>query len=505
MAVRHKVFKIFSGFVDDLEGVLAEIEISVRPGIPTFDVIGLCDSSIKECRGRVRAAVISAGFLMPGGHVTVNISPAYIKKSGTCCDLAVALGLLFVSEQLHAPRDSLIYAEGELSLTGDVRPTPGGSMRLRASCAKRFDYKLIPGGEEIAAGSACIDAMCVNTLFDAAAIFMEDDYRPQRFDPSMLSEVTPELPDISCVKGQEKAKRAILIAASGRHNLMLLGSPGCGKTMAAKLTSEIMPPLTDKEKCEICAINEIVSVGEEIKRPFRYIYPGITPGRILGSYKFQRPGECIMANNGILFADEICEFKPQLLDLLRIPMENGTVSIDNGEKSSVLKSSFIFIGAGNPCRCGNLFEPGKKCTCSPSVRKRYMSKLSGPFIDRIDLFTEMRAVDPKALSEVARNRADPEGAKMRELTVRASAMQKERFGEGVYNGNAPSVDSDILRAPSDVVDTAVRIATSDGYSARGFGRLLRVGRTIADIDGRADMNVADIMEAALYRRSVITG
>ena len=465
MAVRLKVFKIYSGFVDDMKGVFSCIEISIRPGIPTFDVLGLCDSSIKECRGRVKAAIISSGFVMPGGHVTVNISPAYIRKSGTCCDLPIALGLLFVSSQIKLPPDAKIYAEGELSLTGDLRPTPGCAMRLMNIAGKegdRLTHILLPKGSETPACCAGIRAMCVGSLKEAAEVFSEGTYAPELFSPVFLKETFPDLPDLSCVKGQDKAKRAILIAAAGRHNLILLGSPGCGKTMAARLAAGIMPPMTSKEKSEVYAVNEVSALGEDLVRPFRYIHPGITPGRLIGSSRFKSPGECVLANNGILFADEICEYSPQILDLLRIPLEERRVFIRGDEDRSGIPASFVFIGAGNPCKCGNYFEKGNKCRCSPAVRKKYLGKLSGPFIDRIDLFSEMRSISEEDLGKIASGEMSDEGKRLRELTEKARRMQSDRYGEGGFNGTADGAGECILRAPKAVVDMAVKVASSDG-------------------------------------------
>ncbi len=511
MAVRQSVVKVYSCFADGMAGTLSEIEVSLSPGIPTFDVIGLCDSSIRESRGRIRAALISAGFTMPKGHITVSISPAYMRKSGSAFDLPIAIGMLLASKQLPAPLNAKIYSEGELSLKGEIKGTPGSALRLKAAAGADYSMVIIPEEERVAAASVGLHGMTVTHLSNLDNIFIYKEYVCEEFrNEHDDAEDAPddESIDIAVLKGQEKAARAVLLTAAGRHNLLMLGAPGCGKSLAGKIVKGLLPPLTQDEWSDVYSIYESAGLFDQqdlrsVKRPFRCLSPGITVSKLIGGGKPLKPGELALSNNGVLFADEICEYGNDVIDSLRIPLEEHSVRIDRDGVSYIFPASFIFVGAGNPCRCGMLYEG--KCKCSPMARRRYAMKLSGPFLDRIDLFCEMRNVRTEDLEAIALPEEMKESPALRSRVAEAWAMQRERYsglGKGIYNSNMDSDSpAEIMRADSSVIKAAAGAAGMSGFSARGFLRLIRVGRTVADLDGRQDMKPSDISEASLFRDS----
>lgn len=505
MGSRIKVVRIYSCYADGLARVPTEIEISLSPGLPTFDVIGLCDSTIRESRGRIRAALISSGFVMPKGHITVSISPAYLHKGGSAFDLPTALGILCVSGQISTDPNKKIYAEGELGLTGELKGTPGAALRLRETSG--FDIAIAPSAEKMSAACAKFSGMLFDTLADAVDSINSGSYSPIDHELSTDDYLTDsnEYPDISCIKGQSKAMRALLIAAAGRHNIVILGSPGCGKTMAGQVIRGLMPQLAPKEASELYTIYEGIGSSDELitgERPFRYIHPGISLSGLIGSAGSLKPGELSLAHNGIVFADELCEFKPDILDAMRIPLEKHAVSFAKDGKRYEFPASFMFVGAGNPCRCGMFYENKVRCKCTPLVRDRYLNKISGPFADRIDIFTEMRTISGEDLKSITSVSDEDLSRAYREQVSAAWAMQQERYknAAGTFNGSSDSTDAELMRADKGVIEYASEIAEKLTSSPRGFGKLIRVGRTIADLDGRADMRKSDIAEASVYRK-----
>ncbi len=507
MASKVKVVQVHTSFMDGMTPVKAKIEVSITPGLPTFDVIGLCDSSIRESRGRIQTALVSSGFNMPKGHITASISPSYVKKSGTGFDLPIAIGMLIASGQVPVSKDKRIFSSGEIELTGKVKGTPSAALRLRL-IDEEYDYVFIPADEEDGARCAGIEAMTVKSLEEVGDILNGSKYEPVLFDVRDVGGYYDDIPDFSSVKGQSKAVRALLIAAAGVHNILLLGSPGCGKTMAGKILAGILPPLKGPEIGDVYAVMEAAGLKADPeselvlsdRRPFRYIYPGMSKGRILGIPSKLLPGEFALANHGVLFADEIFEYKREVLEALRVPLEDHVVRMSKDGRNFAFPASFVFVAAGNPCRCGMLYEEGRRCTCTPNVIRNYMSKLSGPIRDRIDLVAEMRSISGASLTESAIKEDKRMNDELRSLVKGAWDMQKERFNDTVFNGTCCNVDADLFRASSDVVKYASEIAERSGFSARGFNRILRVGRTIADIDGRTDMTRNDVGEAGIYRK-----
>ena len=503
MPSKPNVVHIYSCFTTGSDSTVSLIEVSISPGIPTFSVIGLCDSSIRESQGRIRSAFKSAGFTMPKGHITIGISPAYMRKAGSGFDLPMAMGILFCSGQLYLPPDSRIYAEGELSLGGDIIGTPGSCLRLKTVRDMAFDYKIIPASEASSAGISCFTGQAVSSLSDLNSLFEGGKYKETVFEYQKEKSDSDYI-DISNLKGQEKAKRALLISAAGFHNLMLMGSPGCGKTLAGKMLAGILPELSSEELSDVYSITELLE-GEEAKlcgeRPVRLIGPNITVGKLVGNSSSLTPGELALANNGILFADELPLYSSEVIDFLRKPLEERKVQMMRRGQLYSFDANFIFLGTGNPCKCGLFYESGDRCRCSANDIQRYMSKITGPFLERIDLFSEMRSISGKDMAYIYVNDKGSESPSYKEIVQRCWETAHMRYGANYLNGTFPDEDiRDVLRVSEKAIKYASDTCDKGFFSARGFTRILRVARTIADIKGAADISVDDIAEAVQYRK-----
>ena len=500
-----QVSKVYSCFNDGTGAVLSEIEVSVTPGIPTFSVLGLCDSSIREAQGRLHSALAVSGFKMPKGHVTVSISPAYMKKSGSGFDLPIALGILFASSQLPEPPGKRVYAEGELSLKGEIKATPGCVKRLVCMRQVGFDIKIIPEEEERSAAVAGYRGALVSSLSEARSVFGLKGYCERVLAFACGSQGEDPV-DISLLKGQEKAKRAIILSAAGFHNILLVGSPGSGKTMAGRILTGLIPPLYPEEIPEVYALTEAVE-GDGAEptdtRPCRYAGPAISVSGLLGNSSNLAPGELALADHGVLLADELCEYKPEVLEALRQPLEDREIRLTKSGKTFVYPARFIFAGTANPCKCGLYLEPGRKCRCTPGARKRYMGKLSGPLLDRIDIVSEMTSISGADMASICENSISDETVRIRNAVAECWERQHERYRElgcRLLNATVRAENpAEAMRIPQKVAQYASELSEKGFFSARGFTGVLRVARTIADLDGREDVGERDVSEAAIYR------
>ena len=501
-----QVSKVYSCFNDGTGAVLSEIEVSVTPGIPTFSVLGLCDSSIREAQGRLPSALAISGFKMPKGHVTVSISPAYMKKSGSGFDLPIALGILFASSQLPEPLGKRVYAEGELSLSGEIKATPGSVMRLVSIKDGNFDIRIIPEEERNSAACAGFTGALVTSLSGVRAVFGIEGYHEEILTLDGLVQEEDDAVDISLLKGQEKAKRAIVLSAAGFHNILLVGSPGSGKTMAGRMLKGLLPPLYPEEISEVYALTEAVEgegTGPKQSRPFRYAGPSISVTGLLGSTVNLAPGELALANHGVLLADELCEYKTEVIEALRQPLEDREIRLTKSGKTFVYPANYIFAGTANPCKCGQYLEPGRRCRCTPGARKRYMSKLSGPLLDRIDIVSEMTSISGADMATICENRLSDETVRLRDVIAECWERQHDRYreiGNRLLNATVRAENpAEVMRIPQDVALYASELSEKGFFSARGFTGVLRVARTIADLDGREDVGKKDVSEAAIYR------
>ena len=504
MTIRHRVVRLESCFADGVSAYRSVIEISLAPGIPTFDITGLCDSSIRESRGRIISAIRSLGCPIPKGHITVNISPAYIHKSGSGFDLPIALGILFLSGNVPYSDDLRVYAEGELSLSGEVRGTPGAALRLAEAAKEQADIVFIPEDEIDAAACAGIQCMAIRSLFEVSDVLNSYSYTSEVFElVNTHSDAGQPKHRLSELKGQQKAKEAIITACAGMHSILMLGSPGSGKTLASEIIASLLPPMNEFESRQCMMLSE-ESSGE---RPFRHIYSNCTPSRLKGKAGSSIPGELALAHNGILFADEITDFDPKVIDELKLPLEEHAVRITKDGTTRLVPASFLFVAAGNPCRCGLYYEKGSKCKCTPTLRRRYLNRLSGAFLDRIDLFTEMRSVqsgDLRAISVRDTREYDKEEIRAKERIKRAWQMQSERYcwsdgANKVFNGTCERTDKDLFRFSDEVAEFASEAAVLSGLSARGYKKLMRVARTIADMEGSETLDIPHVRQALIYK------
>lgn len=502
MASKPNVVRLYSCFANGADSTVTLIEVSISPGIPTFSVIGLCDSSIRESQGRLRSAFKSSGFNMPKGHITIGISPAYMRKAGSGFDLPMAMGILFASGQLYLPQDAKIYAEGELTLSGELKGTPGSCIRLKTVRDTDFDFKIIPLCESESAGVAGFSGQGINSLSDLSGIFDGGEYSEKAFEYKVAGEKKDNI-DISMLKGQEKAKKALLISAAGFHNILLMGSQGSGKTMAGKILSGLLPDLSRDELSDVYSLSELVE-GESsevsLARPVRIVGPNISVGKLLGNALTLTPGELALANHGILFADELPLYKADVIDFLRAPLEERKVSLLKRGNLYSFDCNSIFLGTGNPCKCGLLYEKGNKCKCSDIQIKRYLSKINGPFLERIDVFSEMRSISGEDMARICIDEKECESPEYRRTVERCWQMAHERYGGGYLNGTFLDGDiRDSMRVPEKVIRYASDLSERGFFSARGFTRTLRVARTIADIREARDVSEDDISEASQFR------
>ena len=508
MSTKYSITTVFSSFMYGIVAIPVQIEVYLTPGINTFDILGLCDSSIMESRGRIRAALVASGYSFPHGHITISISPSYIKKAGTNFDLPIAIGILIASKQVRINCSKKLYAEGELSLDGQIKATPGGALRL--SCAKKenYDFYYLPTDQKPSCKCASLSCSLNETLLDCIES-MKRKYCPIKYSLDTVEE-DDENYDVSIIKGQPKALRTLFISACGWHNVLLVGSPGCGKTMAGRLIKLLLPPLSNDEVCEIFALNNAISRTLESEdsisasRPFRYVIQDTTTSILIGSNSKLKPGEVVLANRGVLFADELCEYKKGVIDCLRQPMEDRLITFNKDGNEYKFPTNFIFVGSTNPCNCGNYYEKKSKCTCTEAQRLRYEQKISGPFLDRIDLFCEMHRVDNDGLKQIAFTKTDGEIRFLKEKVAQCWLVQKERARqagiEECLNGQMVEENLvEIFRADKRIIEYCADMSTLYSCSARGFLRLLKIGRTIADIEGHKDIEQSDIAEAFSYR------
>jgi len=498
--------KVRSCAIIGLEGAIVEVEVDISRGLPSFTIVGLPDAAVQEAKERVRAAIRNSGGTFPMKRVVVNLAPADLKKAGPSYDLPIAVGILLSSEQVSADVSQTIFL-GELSLDGSLRHTNGVLPMVALANAEKIPTVIVPDADAREASLIKgVKIVPIASLSQLVSYFRGEislpEYKPDKVRdyPEPLSSIT----DLAYIKGQEHVKRALEVAAAGGHNVIMCGPPGSGKTLLARSLPSILPPMTTDEALEVTKIYSVSGLLPPDtpllkQRPFRSPHYTVSNAGLVGGGHWPKPGEISLSHRGVLFLDELPEFGHSLLEVLRQPLEDKVVTISRAQGRVTFPANFMLVGAMNPCPCGFYGDPFRQCTCPASLVSRYQRRISGPFIDRVDIFVEVPHIDYEKLAD---ERLGEPSDKVQARVQTARSRQLKRFDGTRLTCNAEMTPTEIreLCQVEESAQSLLKAAMKQLYlSARAFHRIIKLAHTIADLENSDIIKAHHVAEAIQYR------